>query len=380
MNRKKIFGIMGILLLMSVTAACSANSMAESAGPQQQTEPELTAESNETAVPESIPAATPIEQNEENESRTLVVYFSRWGNTDFPEDADAGSSASIVLDSENNRQGTTQYIAEIISNNLDADLHLIQTTEPYPADYEATVDKNHQDRDDGFIPELQSTVENLEQYDTIFIGYPIWAGTLPPPVAAFLNQNDLSGKTVIPFCTHAGFGSGSSFERIQDLSPDAAVSEGFAVAAEQALTAEAEMLEWLQHLDLASAVPEVVTGLEDITIRAGETIISATLNGSDAAREFASRLPVTVSMTRMGEHEYYGALDQPLTHTNELQTGYTVGDLAFWTPGDLFAIYFDEPENKPEGLMILGQITSDMSVFNTLEVSVTMTIERVPEE
>lgn len=68
-------------------------------------------------------------------------------------------------------------------------------------------------------------------------------------------------------------------------------------------------------------------------------------------------------MTRMGEHEYYGSLETPLTHTEDLQTGYEVGDLAFWTPGDLLALYFDKPEDAPEGLMILGHITSDLSVF-----------------
>lgn len=80
---------------------------------------------------------------------------------------------------------------------------------------------------------------------------------------------------------------------------------------------------------------------------------------SEAAREFAAMLPIMVSTTRMGEHEYYGSLQIPLTHTDTLQTGYKVGDLAFWTPGDLFAVYFDEPEEAPERLVILGHITSD---------------------
>lgn len=84
---------------------------------------------------------------------------------------------------------------------------------------------------------------------------------------------------------------------------------------------------------------------------------------------------MTVSMTRMGKHEYYGPLDTPLTHTEDLQTGYTVGDLAFWTPGDLFAVYFDEPDEAPEGLMILGRITSNMEVFDDMAGSVEMHIE-----
>lgn len=89
-------------------------------------------------------------------------------------------------------------------------------------------------------------------------------------------------------------------------------------------------------------------------------------NTAASKAEAQSMLPVTISMTRMGEHEYYEALERPLTHTDNLQTGYTVEDLAFWTPGDLFALYFDEPDEAPEGLMILGKITTDLSVFENL--------------
>lgn len=377
MIRNKILGMICPLLLMSAVTACSVSDATE------QERQQSTSESDRIEMQERGKETEPMEIKEptgENESRTLVVYFSRWGNTEFPENTDANSSASIVAGSDNQRRGTTQYIAEIISASLDTDLHLIQTAEPYPVDYDMTVDQNHQEQDDDYIPELQSVVENFEQYDTIFVGYPIWATTLPQPIVAFFDQNDFSGKTIIPFCTHAGFGSGNSFERIQELNPDAEVKEGYAVETEQVVTAETGIAEWLQRLGLVSAEQEAVSGSENIEIRVGETIIFATLNGSDAAKEFASRMPITVSMTRMGEHEYYGALAQPLVNTSELQTGYAVGDLAFWTPGDLFAVYFDEPENAPEGLMILGRITSDMSVFDTLGNSVEMTIVRLQED
>lgn len=103
--------------------------------------------------------------------------------------------------------------------------------------------------------------------------------------------------------------------------------------------------------------------------------ILAQLNDSEAAREFRERLPLTFSMTRMGEHKYYGGLEMPLAHTADVQTGYTVGDMGFWTPGDLFAVYFDEPDENPEGLMILGHLISDISVFSDMESSVEMQID-----
>ena len=120
---------------------------------------------------------------------------------------------------------------------------------------------------------------------------------------------------------------------------------------------------WLDTLDLNNSLAVS----QEITLEIGGQIITAELNDTPAAQEFARSLPITVSMTRMGEHEYYGALEAPLSEQgNTLQTGYTVGDLAFWTPGDLFAFYFDEPETPPEGLMILGHITSDLAVFSDL--------------
>lgn len=129
---------------------------------------------------------------------------------------------------------------------------------------------------------------------------------------------------------------------------------------------------WLSGIGLVEGAESAAS---EISITVGDTVISAELNDREAAREFAAVLPMTVSMTRMGEHEYYGSLDTPLTHTEDLQTGYTVGDLAFWTPGDLFAVYFDEPDEAPEGLMILGRITSDMAVFDDMAGSVEMQIE-----
>ena len=114
----------------------------------------------------------------------------------------------------------------------------------------------------------------------------------------------------------------------------------------------------------------------EITITVGNTIIEARLNESEAAQEFARQLPQTISMRRMGEHEYYGSLDESLTHAENTQVGYEIGDIAFWTPGNLFALYFDTPQSDPEGLMILGEITSDIEEVRALSNNEEMFIER----
>lgn len=209
----------------------------------------------------------------------------------------------------------------------------------------------------------------MADYDVIYIGFPIWATTLPMPVERFLTQYDFSGKTIIPFCTHAGYGAGQSEARVRELCPGSAVKEILAVEDAELDNAPQMVSEWLERLGVSKADNSEAASAKgrDIHIAIGDTVVTAGLNDTPAAREFAASLPVTVSMTRMGEHEYYGSLEHPLTEDgNTLQTGYEVGDLAFWTPGDLFALYFDEPQREPEGLMILGHITSDISVFDTM--------------
>ena len=295
------------------------------------------------------------------ERRVLVAYFSRVGNTNFDSGVDAVTSASINL-RNGNFVGNNQLVAEAIHEQMGGDLVEITVREPYPSDYEETVEQNRMEQQSKVLPELSMQVD-MADYDTIFIGYPIWAMTVPMPVQSFLREYDFAGKTVIPFCTHAGYGAGQSEALIRELCPDSEVLPVFAVDDDDLDRTDTLVGAWLDTLDLNNSLAVS----QEITLEIGGQIITAELNDTPAAQEFARSLPITVSMTRMGEHEYYGALEAPLSEQgNTLQTGYTVGDLAFWTPGDLFAFYFDEPETPPEGLMILGHITSDLAVFSDL--------------
>lgn len=184
------------------------------------------------------------------ESKILIAYFGRWGNTDFPDGIDASTSASVVIGKDDNLQGTTEYVASLIQERIGGDIHLIRTAEPYAADYDEVVDQNHQEQANSSMPELQSVVANMEQYDTIFIGYPIWATTIPRPVISFLEQYDLTGKTIIPFCTHGGYGSGSSYSEIRELCQNSEVLDGFEIEAEEINSMDEELAEWLDTLDI----------------------------------------------------------------------------------------------------------------------------------
>ena len=97
------------------------------------------------------------------ESKILIAYFGRWGNTDFPDGIDASTSASVVIGKDDNLQGTTEYVASLIQERIGGDIHLIRTTEPYAADYDEVVDQNHQEQANSSMPELQSVVANMEE-------------------------------------------------------------------------------------------------------------------------------------------------------------------------------------------------------------------------
>lgn len=145
------------------------------------------------------------ETGSSGQRNTLIVYFSRFGNTGYPDDIDASTSASVVLDGDK-RYGTTEYIAGIIRQSVGGDLHLIETKNSYPEDFDEVTEKNHDEMDKNYLPPLKESNLDISKYDTVFIGYPVWATDVPQAVLSFLEEYDLSGKTVIPFCTHDGYG------------------------------------------------------------------------------------------------------------------------------------------------------------------------------
>ena len=102
-------------------------------------------------------------------------------------------------------------------------------------------------------PELSSSVENMDDYDTVFIGYPNWWGTMPMTMFTFLESYDFSGKTVIPFCTHEGSALGRSESDITELIPDAELLEGLAIRGSNVDSAGSDVTHWLEELSFRSS-------------------------------------------------------------------------------------------------------------------------------
>lgn len=146
--------------------------------------------------------------------------------------------------------GNTREIAMQINKGMDSDIHEIQPVQPYPQDYNAVVNQARQELNSRFKPVLKSKVDNIGQYDLIFIGYPNWCSTVPAPVRTFLLEYDFSGKTMAPFCTHEGSGLGRSVTDISKLCQKSNVLKGFAIRGSSVKTAQNKISEWLKEMKI----------------------------------------------------------------------------------------------------------------------------------
>ena len=208
-------------------------------------------ESTETETEQSTEGTAEAESSEAAaQSSLLVAYFSYAENAALPDDVDASASASIQP-WNGALTGNTGVVADMIAQATGADLFSIRTVEQYPDTYDATIDQGQQEQSDGARPELATHLENLDSYDTIFLGFPNWWGDMPMAVYTFLDEVDLSGKTVIPFVTSGGSGFSNTISTIQEMEPQATVQEGLSIGASSATGAQQQVESWLSELGLA---------------------------------------------------------------------------------------------------------------------------------
>ena len=145
------------------------------------------------------------EVQKEEAPKMLVLYYSQTSNT--------------------------KVVAMEIATRVGADLDEIVAVQPYDGDFQATIERGKKELDEGIFPEIQSLKADVAKYDVIFIGYPIWFGTYAPPIATFLNQVDLGGKKIVPFCTFGSGGLESSVKDLAEAEPKAEILSGYGVRA-----------------------------------------------------------------------------------------------------------------------------------------------------
>ena len=184
--------------------------------------------------------------------RILIAYVSRAGEnynvgiTD-PDSASAAYAGYI-------EKGNTQIVAEIIADLTGGDLYHITTVEPYPDDYASMLTRAQEELDADARPELAGELPNLDDYDVIMIGYPIWHAATPRPVLTFLERYDLSGKKLVPFNTHEGSGQSGTVSEIEAHAPNAEMLEGIAIQGKVAQEDDSRtrdlVAEWLGRIGM----------------------------------------------------------------------------------------------------------------------------------
>lgn len=165
----------------------------------------------------------------------LIVYFSRTG-----ENYVNGTIKKLSI-------GNTEIVARLIQGKTGADMFKLVPLVSYSEDYNECIEQAKDDQRRGARPELAAYPDSIEQYDTIYLGYPNYWGTMPMCVFTFLEHFDFSGKTIRPFCTHEGSGMGGSVGDIQRLCPNATLRAGLAVHGAKADKSGSDIDKWLKE-------------------------------------------------------------------------------------------------------------------------------------
>ncbi len=256
------------------------------------------------------PTSAPLD-NDRQESKTLVAYFSATNNT----------------------EGVAKYIAD----GIGADIYEILPEVPYTAadlDYNSDCRANREQNDTMARPAISGTFENMEQYDTVFLGYPIWWGNAPKIIFTFLESYDFSGKTIIPFCTSESSPIGSA-TAMQNVTPGANWLDGRRFAAGASKDSVAE---WIDSLKIDFGSDEEVSKMR---VQIGDAVFTATLEDNAAVGEFVEMMreaPVTINMSDYSGFEKVGFLGLSLT-TGDVQMTTSPGDIVLYSGNQIVMFY-----------------------------------------
>lgn len=206
--RKWLSGILAVMLLG--LTACGTASTDTGSSDIRSNDTEVMSKSVDTATEE-------VKTLDNADSKSLVVYFSRSG-----ENWNVGTV----------EKGSTQLVAEYIADKTGAEIYRIEPVTPYPDSYSEMLKVAEEEQKENKRPEIKTPVDNWEQYDRIYLGYPIWDGDMPMIVYSFLESQDFSGKIIYPFDTHGGSGLAGTVDNIKNSVAGADVMDGLGILGE----------------------------------------------------------------------------------------------------------------------------------------------------
>ena len=300
-----------------------------------------------------------------------MAYFSWADNAVLAEDVDVVTSPSVAA------PGNVQQLAGWVQEETGGDLFPIRVTDPYPSDWDDCLDRANQERGDDARPELAEQVENLDQYDTVFLGYPNWWYGVPMALLTFLEENDLSGKDVYLFCSHGTGGLARSVELITEAAPEANISESiFDCYEEDAAASETDIKTWVSELGFGGGGTMDDTQTErQIAVRFDGGTVVYQLNASAAADSLLAQLPLTMEVEDYSTNEKIFYPPEALDTADAPHAEGGAGMLAYYAPwGDVVLFYDSFHANS--ALYELGEAVSGGELVGGM--SGTVTIEAVP--
>ena len=322
---------------------------------------------------------------ETGNSNILIAYFTWADNTVVEDpssvDVDATTSASVLA------PGNAAKLASWIQQEVGGDLHSIVVEEPYSSDYDECLDRAADEKAENARPALASHVDNMEDYDIVFLGFPNWWYTLPMPVLTFVEEYDWSGKTVVPFVTH---GTGGLSSTIRDLTAalpeDVTILEPIDVYRPEVDDSQSAVQEWIAGLDLE--LPQGGNGQtqkeETNTMESTRRIrfsldddseIIVRLNDNPAAEALYKMLPLELSFEDFNSTEKIAYLTEEIPSDGSPdQCDPDVGSLCYYIPwGNLCFFYRDF---RPSSALIpLGQVESGAGLLEGLDRTAAVMVE-----
>lgn len=307
------------------------------------------------------------------------------GNDDNDDDPDTpssgGNSRYLVLYAS--RTSNTERVAQLIRTTLDCDMLEIEPETPYEDDYNAMLERAQKELAairQGNYPPVKTAVENFDDYDIVFVGYPIWYGSMATPMQTFLHEHapKLAGKRIALFATSGSSGITTSVSEARSLCPDATIIDRTLLLTSSSLSQMATRVPaWLDEIGASRENPDTPEASAKVNVTVGGRTITATMEDNAAGRDFLSRLPLEVTLSdynNVTEKIFYPS---PALTTDGVTRGCapTPGDITIYAPWGNVAI-FCKSWSHSNDLIRIGRIDGNGIEALTVEGDITVKFER----
>lgn len=306
-----------------------------------------------------------VVEDEQAAVQSALAHYESVGDRENYSDVDAVASASVVA------PGNTAKMAQWIQEYVGGDIFPILVTEPYSDNYDECLDRAADERAENARPLLAEHLDNIADYDVIFLGFPNWWSTAPMAVFSFIEEYDFSGKTIVPFCAHGTGGVAASVRDITAALPDSCeILDALGVYRADINQSQSAVNEWLESLGFQqntgkmTAVEEMENSERKLKLTVDGEEIAITLYDTPPANALYEMLPLELSFEDFNGIEKISYLPQDLPAEGEPDGCHPdVGDFCLYAPWGNLSIFYQDFRYS-DSLIMLGHIDSGMDLIS----------------